>query len=224
MPASRIVGLLAVALLLACSPRRTLWELGLGSWTTDLEVVGVTSRFRWLDAILQGHGLTLRTFVPDDPICQRVLEPGTVVDYVERGIGGRFVRDDQACDAVGFGAPLVDRARRGRATSLRSTPIPREQATFEIIFQDEEVILARGRFPLARTLGWTGSHDTVAVFPNTARCRLPLERGVASMEYRASGRYTLTLVASDGQCPFHGLIHPGPSERGSEESSSPSEP
>ena len=80
---------------------------------------------------------------------------------------------------------------------------------FQVIFQDEAVILARGRFPLASTLGWTGSSDTVAVFPNTELCSVPLGRGVASMEYRTAGRYTLTLVSSGGQCPFHGLIQPG---------------
>jgi hypothetical protein len=201
------VGLVVVGLL-ACSPRKTLWEAGLGSFTTDLSVVGAVTRSDWLDVVLEGHGLTLRTFVPADEVCSRVLEPDQVVDYVERGIAGRFVRGDEACDAVGFGSPLIDRARRGRATSLRSTPIPRAQATFRIIFVDEEVILARGRFPLASTLGWTGSSDTIAVFPNSDLCRAPLEKGVASMEYRAAGRQTLTLVSSDGQCSFEGLIQP----------------
>jgi hypothetical protein len=172
-------------------------------------VASVIQRSDWYDATLEGHGLVLRTFVPADEVCGRVLEQGAVVDYIERGIAGRFERDGEACDAVGFGSPLINRARRGRATSLRTTPIPRKQATFKVIFKDEEVILARGRFPLASTLGWTGSSDTVAVFPNTALCRVPLEKGVASMEYRAAGRQTLTLVSSDGLCPFLGLIQPG---------------
>jgi hypothetical protein len=167
--------LLVLSTLLACNTQRTLWGLGLGSFTTDLSVSGAVTRS---------------------------------IDYVERGIGGRFVRGDDSCDAVGFGSPMIDRARRGRPGSLRTAPIPREQATFRVIFEDEEVILARGRFPLARALGWTGSGDSIAVFPNTELCRVPLERGVASMEFRASGRYTLTLVSSGGQCPFEGLIQP----------------
>ena len=202
-----IIGFLVVGLL-GCSPRQTLWQLGLGSWTTDLTVVGVTKRSDWYDATLEGHGLVLRTFTPANEVCGRVLKQGAVVDYIERGIGGRFERDGEACDAVGFGSPLIDRARRGRATSLRTSPIPRKQATFKVIFKDEEVILARGRFPLASTLGWTGSSDTIAVFPNTAVCRVPLDKGVASMEYRAAGRHTLTLVSNDGLCPFQGLIQP----------------
>lgn len=205
-PAS--IACLVCALLLGCNTRAALWQLGFGSFATDLAVVGVADRDRWLDATLHGHGLTLRTFVPDTEVCRRVLSPEERVDYVERGIAGRFERDDEHCDAVGFGSPLIDRARRGRATSLRSNPIPRAQATFEVVFEDEDVILARGRFPLASTLGWTGSSDTVAVFPNNERCRVPLSKGVASMEYRTSGRYTLTLVSSDGQCPFEGLIQP----------------
>ncbi|MEN8182414.1 MAG: hypothetical protein ABFS46_07745 [Myxococcota bacterium] len=207
-----ILALLALALLVlglvGCNAQRTLWQLGLGSFTTDLEVAGVVPRASWLDARLEGHGLEIRTFVPDDAICRHVLEPGIAIDYVERGIGGRFVRDDEACDAVGIGSPIINRARRGRATSGRGTPIPREQATFQILFEDEEVILARGRFPLASTIGWTGGSDSVAVFPNNETCRIPLQRGVASMEYRGSGRTTLSLVSSNGLCPFLGLIQP----------------
>jgi hypothetical protein len=200
--------LLVVSTLLACNTQKTLWGLGLGSFTTDLTVSGVATRSEWLDALVEGHGLSLRTFVLANDVCRRVFEPGAPIDYVERGIGGRFVRGDDSCDAVGFGSPMIDRARRGRPGSLRTAPIPREQATFRVIFEDEEVILARGRFPLARALGWTGSGDSIAVFPNTELCRVPLERGVASMEFRASGRYTLTLVSSGGQCPFEGLIQP----------------
>ena len=58
-----IMGFLVVGLL-GCSPRQTLWQLGLGSWTTDLTVVGVTTRSDWYDATLEGHGLGLRTFTP----------------------------------------------------------------------------------------------------------------------------------------------------------------
>lgn len=202
-----IVCLIVVGLF-GCSPRKTLWQLGLGSWATDLTVVGVTKRSEWYDAVLEGHGLTLRTFVPANDVCRHVLEPDAVVDYVERGIAGRFEREGESCDAVGFGAPLINRARRGRDPTLRTSPIPREQATFQVIYQDEEVILARGRFPLASALGWTGSSDTIAVFPNTAVCRVPLEKGVASMEYRPAGRQTLSLVSTDGQCAFLGLIQP----------------
>jgi hypothetical protein len=43
---------------------------------------------------------------------------------------------------------------------------------------------------------------------NVARCRGPIERGVASMEHRPSGRNTLALVGDGGLCRIEGLILP----------------
>jgi hypothetical protein len=199
---------LVLALTLGCSPRKTLFELGFGSFSTDLSVVGVAEHGPYLEAHLEGHGLALGTFVRADAVCRRVLAPDARVDYVERGIAGRFEREGERCEAVGIGAPLIERARHPRGGSLRTTPIPREQATFRLVHRDEDLWLARGRFPLAAAVGWAGGEDSVAAFPNTPVCRAPLERGVASMEYRGAGRPTLSLVGEGGPCPFVGLLLP----------------
>ncbi len=207
-PWPALLALPLVTALGACSARGTAWQLGLGSFATDLLVTQAQERGPYLDATLTGHGLYLRTFAPATPACAFVLQQEARVDYVERGIAGRFQRGGQTCEAVGFGEPLVRGARQPRATSLTESPVPRSQATFEPIFHDEELILLRGRFPEARRIGWTGTDDTVVAVPGSAPCRRAAQDGVASMEYRPAGRRTLSLSASDGSCPIVGLMLP----------------
>jgi len=205
--------ILAVALAAAvgvggCSWRKSAWELGMGGFGMELFVAHLDERGRYLDVGLAGHGLYLRSFAPASEECRAVLRKGTSVGYVERGIGGRFEREGQSCDAVGFGDPLIRGARRLRDGSLRSSPVPRAHATFRTIYEDADVLLLRGRFPLASKIGWVGVEDSVAVVSNVAHCRDPVERGVASMEYRPAGRNTLALVADGGLCRIEGLILP----------------
>lgn len=216
----RVRTLLFAGLLLAVagcgtSGRKAAWELGFGSFATDLSVVRVVPRGAYLDATLVGHGLTLDVYTPRDAVCSRVLAPEGQVDYVERSVAGRLERDGESCDAVGIGGSRVRRARQPRRSSLGSSPIPRAQATFREVHRDEEVILVRGRFPLAHYVGFSGGRDAVAVVPNEAQCTAALEGGVASMEYRPSGRTTLSLVGKSGLCPIVGVIQPlGPPAAG----------
>ena len=77
-----------------------------------------------------------------------------------------------------------------------------------MVFADESAVLLRGRFPLTSAVGWSGGYDTIAVVPNTAACEVPIERGVASIEFRPSGRDALTLVSKRGPCRIEGLIQP----------------
>ena len=203
------IALLAFALGIAgCSWRKATWQLGMGGFGMELFVVHLDERGPYLDVGLEGHGLSLRTFTPASEVCRAVLRPEAAVGYVERGIGGRFEREGQSCDAVGFGDPLIRGVRRPRSGSLGSSPVPRAQASFRVIHEDDDVVLLRGRFPLAPKVGWTGGEDSVVVVDNVARCRGPVERGVASMEYRPSGRNTLSLVGDRGLCRIEGLILP----------------
>jgi hypothetical protein len=206
----RRLGAVALAAALCaggCSWRRSAFELGFGSFATDLRVVDVAQRGPYLDARLAGHGLNLRTFTPASEVCRAVLQPDAAVDYVERGIAGRLERG-QSCDAVGIGEPLVNRARKPRATSLGGSPVPRSQATFERLYDDADVILLRGRFPEVARIGWSGGSDTVVAIPNSPACGSAAEGGVASMEYRAAGAHTLSLVGADGLCPIVGVLLP----------------
>jgi hypothetical protein len=180
--------ILAVALAAAvgvggCSWRKSAWELGMGGFGMELFVAHLDERGRYLDVGLAGHGLHLRSFAPASEECRAVLRKGTSVGYVERGIGGRFEREGQSCDAVGFGDPLIRGARRPRDGSLRSSPVPRAHATFRTIYEDADVLLLRGRFPLASKIGWVGVEDSVAVERDATR-RCARSRGRISPSIR----------------------------------------
>jgi hypothetical protein len=188
--------------------RKTAWEAGLGSFATDLSVVSVAPHGDYLEATLAGHGLSLTLFAPNDAACAGVLAPEATLNYVERGIAGRLEREGARCDAVGIGPPFTERAREPRRQSLRSTPIPRAQASFRILHQDDELVLLRGRFPLAFHVGWAGGDDSVVAVPADPVCRAAAEDGVASMEYRPTGRSTLVLIGRDALCGIVGLMLP----------------
>jgi hypothetical protein len=191
-----------------CSWRKATWELGIPGFKVDLSVAYVKERGPYLDAGLVGHGLDMRTFVPASDVCREVLNTQAPVTYVEQGVAGRFDRQGLSCEAVGFGDPRIRRARQPRSGASVGSPVPRAQATFHTIYEDDDVVLLRGRFPLASRIGWSGSQDSVAVVANSASCRGPVEKGVASMEYRQAGNDTLALVGSGELCRIEGLIQP----------------
>jgi hypothetical protein len=191
-----------------CSWRKSVWELGVPGYGMELLVVYVEERGPYLDAGLIGHGLDLRTFVPANDVCRAVLNTEDPVTYVERGVAGGFDRAGLSCDAVGYGDPLIRGARQPRSRKRGDSVVPRAQATFRTLHEDAEVVLLRGRFPLASRIGWSGADDSVVAVENDARCRGPVESGVASMEYRQAGRNTLSLVGVGGPCRIQGLIQP----------------
>jgi len=182
-------------------------ESGIGR-TAPLRVERITPRGPYLDVVLAGDGVELRSFTPDDDACRRLLGAESGVQYASVGAGGRFTRGEQVCDAVGIGDPFLQRLRQPRGTSSGGPAIPRAQATYRALHLDDEVALLHGSFPLARFVGWAGGRDTVAVVARGGACEGPIARGVASMEYRPTGPDTLGLVGSDGLCRIEGLILP----------------
>ena len=210
VPVRSLAIALLATLLAGCSNSAAMWQLGLGSFTAELWVVRAVPRHDLIEATVAGHGLSLTAYAPASDACAYVFEPdaGAVVQYVERGVAGRYEREDAVCDAVGIGDPQMRGARKPRADQSRVTPIPRSQATFQELYRDEEVILLRGRFPEAVRVGWLGWADTIAVVPTEPRCEQAIQGGVASMEYRPSRRKRLTLVAPDGLCQIVGLVMP----------------
>jgi len=201
---------LSALLVTGCNWRRGLWQMGLGSFATELTVQRITPRAEFLEVNLVGSGLDLTVYVPATEECAFVLKPEEPIGYTERGVAGRFDREGVQCDSVGFGDPLIRGARQPRSSNLRSSPVPRSQASFRVMHEDEEVIMLRGRFPQARRIAWAGANDSIAVVQNTSVCRAAIEGGVASMEYRASGNNTLTLVGREGLCRIVGLVIPRP--------------
>lgn len=200
-----LVAATLVAALLApgCSSKRAL-ESGFGE-TGPLRVQRVTPRGPYLDVVVAGDDVELRTFTPDDAACRELLGEEAGVHYESVGAGGLFTRGDAVCDAVGIGDPFLQRLRQPRPTG---PAIPRAQASYRTLYRDEEVALLHGSFPLASFVGWAGGRDTVAVVARGGACEGPIARGVSSMEYRPQGPNTLALVGDDGLCRIEGLILP----------------
>ncbi|MGI9431370.1 MAG: hypothetical protein ACR2PQ_04110 [Myxococcota bacterium] len=208
---------LAVPLLLSgCNARKMAWEFGRGM--TDMTVTSSTIRGPYLDAVVEGEGVTLRSFTPASAACSEILRADATVDYVERG-WGLFRRGELECHAVGIAEPWLARTQTTRSGQLSHRTIPRTHAHFSTLFEDADVIMLRGRFPLARLVGWAGTADTVAVIAQAEGCRPSME-GIARMEYRPTARITLSLVGANGLCRIEGLIQPPPPDLAPEADSS----
>jgi hypothetical protein len=163
---------------------------------------------RYLDATVDTRRSALRFFFPTDDTCRSVLTGEGEASYSSQGPYGRLHRGGGFCDPIGLLALPAWQKRRPRQATGR-TPIPRDTARYEIVYSDEDVFMARGRFPLAGLIGWAGGYDTVAVFANVPECEGLLTKGSASMEYRDSGRQPLVLLDNRQRCPFLGFAMPG---------------
>lgn len=166
---------------------------------------------RFLDAGVDTRRSKLRFFFPVNATCRAVVEGSGEASYSNHGPYGRLHRGDQSCDPVGLLSLRAWRDRRPRQTTRGGSPIPRDAARYEIVYADEDLFLARGRFQLAGLVGWAGGYDTIAVFPNAPECEGILVRGEATMEYRDAGPEPLVLVDGRNRCPFLGfaMLKPG---------------
>ena len=197
---SSVLVLLALVQL-GCSARTMIGMSG------DLAVSSVITRGPYLDVTIQDDDVAVRLFADAaDADCAAVLRVGSPVSYTNRGIAGRVTADDLSCDLIGIGDPFIRRVSQPRGD--QSELIPRAQATFTRIFEDDDVALLRGRFTLASRVGWAGGVDTVAVVQANAACRRAIDSGVASMEFRPRGINTLALTSGSGLCRIDGLILP----------------
>jgi hypothetical protein len=202
----RLRAAIAASLVLAaCNTERTLYQMG---FDTDVVVTRVEPRGGYLDATLQSGAGTIRLFVPPTEECRSVLAPETTVEFESVG-AGRVSRDGVECDAAGFG-PVEELSRRRPDPTVATSPIPREQADWQVVHQDTEVSFLRGRFPLSFLVGWSGGEDTIAVVSSAPHCREIAARGVGSLEYRPRGEDTLALVGRDRLCRIEALIRPPP--------------
>ncbi len=211
---ARVLGLslhaclmLAVVVLAACSSttrERVRREAGLGPRVSNATASEITPRGEYLAFLVQSPGYAGELFVRNSPTCQGILaSPELVYDRSEAY--GSVRAGDQECRVLGIGSLSYVRDLRPRPP-IRGRP--REQANFKVEYRDDDVAIARGDFGLAGLLGWPLARDTLAVIPVSEECEGPLSRGVASLEYFASGGPPLVLIGEKGNCPIVGLITP----------------
>ena len=163
---------------------------------------------RYLDVAVDTQRSALRFFFPASDTCRSVVTGSGEASYASHGPYGRLRRGDAHCDPVGLLALPAWQKRRPRQTSRGRSPVPRDTARYQIVYGDEDVFFARGRFQLAAMVGWAGGYDTLAIFPNQPECEGLLERGHATMEYRDAGGQPLVLLDGRQRCPFLGFAMP----------------
>jgi hypothetical protein len=198
---------LSLALLAAgCSTSLARTMPGLPFMSAPSHVGIVEAHGPYLDARI-GNGKELRLLFPATEQCQKVVTPEAPVEYTQSGRAGVVEGEAGRCEAVGIIDLAQWRDRRPRSGPLGvSAGIPRDTATFRTMYEDEDVILLRGRFLIAAEIGWIGD-DTVALLPNSAACRPHVQRGEATVQFHVSSKIAFRLVG-EGECPILGFALP----------------
>jgi hypothetical protein len=171
------------------------------AWTLE----SVVERGAYLDATLVRGDEERRWFLPPDAACRGMMRPEASLEVVSLGPLGQLHEGEAVCEPLGIGSLREWRESRARPTV---GPVPARQATFRLDYEDEEVAMLRGRFPLVGLIGFPGLGDTVVVIPQSEACRPLREASVASIEYRVAGPDPYVLVAGELRCPVLGLIQP----------------
>ncbi len=173
--------------------------------------LGVVVRNGYIDAHI-GPQPGLRFFFPSDETCRGILYEEARVIYVRRGSLGRVEGPDGTmCSAVGI-ASLREWRDRGPRPRI-DRPLPRSPVSFRVVYRDDDLVFARGRFPLASQVGWARGEDTIALLPTGEACKASIESGVGSMEFRSSGRVPFQIVSGGQNCPIVGFVLPLPDPR-----------
>jgi hypothetical protein len=171
------------------------------SWTVESAVV----RGAYLDVSFATGGSTRRFFTAATDPCKSLLKAEAIVDYVNLGPLGQFQSGDVTCIPAGIGSLGAWRDERPRP---QVGPLPQKQANFRLEFQDQDVVMLRGMFPLLGLIAWPGLGDTVVVLPQTPPCQALVPGGVATIEYRVAGPDPFVLLDNEKRCALAGLIQP----------------
>lgn len=172
--------------------------------TETVLISNVIERAGYLEATLGTSDGPLRLYFAADEICRGLLTEGSDVAYGGLGMLGEVTGDAGRCPATGTSSL---RAWHDRQTRSQELGKPRATARFTKIHEDASVLMVRGRFPMARVLGWAAD-DLVAVLPVGEDCRSIAERGEAFMTYDRVRAPVFTLTRGDIRCEIQGLTQP----------------
>ncbi len=208
----------------ASAPRGAAWRRGLAAlaacalggagipgcanlpgMATSSTVQSVVERGPYLDVEISQRGATWRYFAPAKEPCLGLLKAEAAIEYVSLGPLGQFQSGQVVCDPVGIGTLAKWRDQRPRP---QVGPLPARQADYKVEYEDRDLVMLRGRFPLLGLIAWPGMGDTLVVLPQTPPCQELTKRGTATIEYRVVGPEPYVLLAGDQRCPIQGLIQP----------------
>jgi hypothetical protein len=192
-----LLGAALGALLAGCS--------NLPGMPTSSSVTSVVERGPFLDTQITQGGKSRRYFAPQTEPCRGVLKPEAPIEYVALGPLGQLESGEVVCVPVGIGTLAAWRDQRPRPMV---GPLPARQATYRLEYQDQDLAILRGRFPLLGLIAWPGLGDTLVVIPQTPACKPLMQRDTATIEYRVAGPDPYVLLSGDERCPVQGLIQP----------------
>jgi hypothetical protein len=169
-------------------------------------------RMEWTSSLSVGSSDRRISLLFENAECAEWLVPGAIVEYQSGGQTGGVRMGEQRCEAVGISSLREWRDRKPRRYVTRPGD-DRAQATYRIVFEQDDYAIVRGRFPLASLIAWYGGEDTLAIIPKQDDCSGALEKGVATMEFKDAGAVPLFIVGEQ-RCPIAGFarVVPGLSD------------
>ena len=169
----RAVPTLLCLWLAACSGAQIAMDSGVPGVPVGAAVELVAPRYHYLDATVKTGGKNYRFFFPRTDTCESIIT-GRGPQFKLSGSIGTIKHGDAECVAVGILSLREWRDRQGRVARSRGgtdSLIRRDRIDYDIVFEDEDVFLARGRFRLAGNIGWVGGVDSIAA-ATTGNCRM----------------------------------------------------
>jgi len=192
-----------------CSRDQVVAQSGLPGARAAASLSLVAERGDYLDVVVESGTRRYRFFLPNDGACVALFESEKAVSYANVGSFGQLATDRTTCDPVGILSLAEWRDRGPRRPN--AAVIPRSRAELrEVVYADEDMTLVRGRYLLAREIGFMGGADCILAIPNVPECRGVPEARQASMEFRPSGPNAYTLINGNARCPVLGFIQPPP--------------
>lgn len=172
--------------------------------TQTVAVSDVSERAGCLEATLATEVPLRFYFSAASESCRALLVDGSQVEYRGGGAFGEVAGSAGDCLAEGTAClrKWHDRQSR-RMVHGKARVIARFQKTYE----DDSVLVIRGRLPLATVLGLIAD-DLVAILPARAECRAVAESGEAFMNYERSVGPVFSLTSAETRCEFLGLAQP----------------
>jgi hypothetical protein len=181
--------------------------LPLGSAGTQLSLNA--ERGDYLDVDVKTAGKDYRFFLPDTDSCRMLFKSEAEVRYSNAGAFGQLATSETSCQPNGILSLAAWRDRGPR--NPRAEMIPRSRSELrEVVYEDEDLTLVRGRFLLAREIGFLGGADSIVVIPKVPECAGLPETREASMEFRVAGKTPYVLINSGKRCPVLGFVQPPP--------------
>ena len=199
---------LAGLLALACATAPQAPEPQRSARTRSLvRVSDVATVGPYLGATLSNPRFSLRFFFPRRGDCLALIRSGVEVRYLRIGSLGSVVDEEKRrCEPIGVASLREWRDYQPRRRAQHFTP--RVQVEFRTIFEGEDLVLVRGRFPLALEIRWPAAMDTVVMLPADPLCDEVRQGGKATMEYHATGPEPFLLVEEEESCPILGFAGP----------------